>query len=74
MGFQAERTASAKSWDRRPSGCWGNKRDARMASAEWAGGVFDDVREHWAKGSAQGDEVQGRIGACRAFGFTLSDM
>lgn len=32
----------------------GNKKDARMASAEWAGGVLDDVRRHRAKRRAQG--------------------
>lgn len=60
--------------DRRVRGCSGNKKDARMASAEWAGGVLDDVRGPRAQGSAQGDGVQGLIGDCRAFGFTLSDM
>lgn len=40
--------------DRRVSGCSGNKKDARMASVEWAGGVLDDVRGHRAKRSVQG--------------------
>lgn len=40
--------------DRRVRGCLGNKKDARMASAEWAEGVLDDVRGHRATGSVQG--------------------